>query len=113
VRGETGDSRGEREHAGGDRHRDREYVVDQQRGGPEQARKRAEVLLGDDVRATARLVGADGLAIGDDDDREQQGDGHRDGPDLVRRRRRGCDEHDETRLCGVGDGGERIGCEHR
>ena len=45
------------EHARGDRNGDGEDVVDQERRSRHEARQTPEVVLGDDVRAPARLVG--------------------------------------------------------
>ena len=69
----------DRKHAGRHRDRDREHVVDEQRRRRNQAGQRAEVLLGDDVRAAAGLVGLDGLGVREDDDPEHDRDRNRDG----------------------------------
>ena len=86
VRGSDGDERRDGEDAGRDRHRDGEHVVGQQRCGGDEARRRAEVLPRDDVRAAARLVHAHRLPVREDDDPEQARDRDRDREDEVRRR---------------------------
>ena len=55
--------RGQREHAGGHRDRDREDVIRQQGRGRDETRQLAQVLLRDDVGAAGSLVDADGLAV--------------------------------------------------
>ena len=55
--------------AGGDRHRDGEDVVDEQRRAGDERRVLAEVLAADDVAAAAARVGEDRLAVRRDDDR--------------------------------------------
>ena len=70
--------RGHREDPGRDRDGHGQHVVGEERRRPDEARQRAEVLARDDVRPAARLVGAHGLHVGDDDDREQRCDRDRD-----------------------------------
>ena len=74
---------GNREDPARDGHRDGEHVVDEQRRAGNQRRQRAEVVLGDHVRAAARLVGADDLRIGERRRRQEHGDDDRDGEDEV------------------------------
>ena len=62
--------RRDRKDAGGDRDRNREHVVGEQRGSTEKTRKRPEVVLGDDVGPATGFVRLDGLAIRSDHDRE-------------------------------------------
>ena len=59
----AGHKRRDRGHAGRDRHRHRQHVVDQQGGRGRQAREHAQVVAGDDVAATAGRVGLDRLPI--------------------------------------------------
>ena len=113
VRREAGDDRGEGEYPGCDGDGDGEDVVDEEGGRADEARQRAEVLLGDDVGAAARLIGLDGLAVGQDDDSEQDTDRDRDREDEVRGRDGGRDEDDEPGLRRIRDRGERIGGEDR
>ena len=58
-------------------------VVDHERGGGEQPRLLPEILGGDGVAATPVRVGIDGLAVGEEDDREQADDREGDGDDLL------------------------------
>ena len=109
VRRKRGRDRRDRE----DARRDRDDVVRQERGRCDEARKGAQVLLGDDVRAAARLVRADGLAVREHDDREQRRDPEREREDEPGRGRGHGDEHDERRLRRVGDRRERVGGEDR
>ena len=113
VRVERRRRRGDRDDPRRDRDRDRQHVVREQRGPGDEARDRAEVLLRDDVRAAARLVGAHGLPVRERDDREQQRDRDRDRNDPVQRAERDADEDDHRRLGGVRDRRERVGCEDR
>ena len=64
----------ESEDPGGDGDRNREDVVDEERGGREKARKPPEIVARDDVGSSARLVRAHRLPVGKDDDPEQRGD---------------------------------------
>ena len=105
--------RGDREDAGRDRHGHRQHVVGEQRRAGDEARQRAEVVLGDDVGAAARLVRLDRLRVRDRDDREQRGDRDRDRQDQVERRRAGGEQHDHPGLGRVRDRGERVGREDR
>ena len=93
------DRRRDREHPGAHGNRDRQDVVDEERRRRGQARQDPEVLLADDVGAAARRIGADGLAVGRDHDREEQRDRQRDRDhEMDRRRARG--EQDEQDLLG-------------
>ena len=105
--------RGQREHAGGDRDRDGEDVVGEQRRRRDEAREPAEVLLRDDVRAARALVDEHRLPVREHDDREQHGDPDRDREHQMRGAGRGADEHDQRRLGGVRDRRERVGGEDR
>ena len=75
--------RDERDDARSDGDRDGEDVVGEERSGTDEARERAEVVLGDDVGAAGGLVDAHGLLVGDDHDREQGSDRDRDGQELA------------------------------
>src|SRR5205823_8900155 len=110
---ERGRQRSDREDARSDRDGYREHVVGQQRGGADEARKSAEVVLGDDVGAAARLVGLHRLAIRRDNDREQRRDRDRDGEDEMHRPGRGGNQHDKRGLGRIGHRRERVGGEDR
>ncbi len=101
---------------GGDRHRDGEDVVDEQRRARDERRVLAEVLAADDVAAAAARVGEDRLAVRRDDDREQQRDRDADRDERVEAEReaRPADRDDEEDLLG-GVRGRRdgVGREHR
>ena len=115
---ELGD-RHDRGDARGDRHRDGEDVVDEQRRARDERRVLAEVLAADDVAAAAARVREDRLAVRRDDDREQ----HRDrDPDRHQhaepeREARRADRDDEQDLLGRvrrrrdGVGGEDRECD--
>ena len=105
--------RREREHARGDRHRDRQHVVREQCGCRDEAGNRAEVVLRHDVRAARALVDENRLAIREHDDCEQCRDRERDREHEMGRARRCRDEHDERRLGGVGNRRKRVGREDR
>ena len=60
------------EHAGRDADRDGQRVVDEERRRGDEAGALPDVLLGDDVRAAARRIGVDRLAVGKRDDGEQR-----------------------------------------
>jgi hypothetical protein len=62
------------EHAGGNTHRHRQRVVDQQRRGRDEAGHRADVFLRDSIGAAARRIGVNRLPIREGDDREQRRD---------------------------------------
>ena len=102
--------------AGGDRHRDGEDVVDEQRRAGDERRVLAEVLAAHHVAAAAARVGEDRLAVRRDHDRQQ--DRHRD-PDRDQRveaegEARGADRDDEEDLLGgVGGGRDGVGGEDR
>ncbi len=82
--------------AGRDRDGDGQDVVDEQRGTGDERRDPAEVLAADDVGPAAARVGEDRLAVGEDDDHEQ--DRHRDGD-----RREDVEALLEARRAGRGD----------
>src|ERR1044072_4242011 len=63
--------------------------------------------------SAARLVGLDGLPVGEDDDPEQDADRDRDREDEVRRSGRGGDEDDEPGLRRVSNRRQRVGGEDR
>ena len=81
--------REDRGDAGGDRHRDGEDVVDEQRRAGDERRHLAEVLAAHDVGAATARVGEDRLAVRRDDDREDQRDRDRDRDERVRDPARG------------------------
>ena len=110
---ERGRGRRQGEHAGRDRDGHREHVVDEQGRGRDEAREPPEVVARDHVRAAARLVRVDRLAVGEDDDRQQDGDPGGDREDEVGRRCRGDDEDDERRLGRVRHRRERVRGEDR
>ena len=90
----------ERRRDGGDarghRHRDREYVVDQQRRTGHQRCVGSEVLAAHHVRATTARVRVDRLPIAGDHDQQQDGDHDRDRHQVVERRQtRNRDEHEQ------------------
>jgi len=75
------------EDSGSDRNCDREHIVDEQGCSSDEAGKRAEIVLRDDVGTTARLICANGLSIGGNDDREQPRDGEGNREDEMSRSR--------------------------
>ena len=105
---EAREGRGQRPHAGGDRHGDGERVVDDQRGPGHQAGARPEVGPGHGVGPAAARVGVDDLAVGEDEDGQQDDDGHGDRQDQVQGPRPGEGQHDDDRLGAVGDRGQRV-----
>ena len=114
VRRERRRERRDREDPCRDRDRHCEDVIRQQCGSCHETRSRSEVLPRDDVRAAARLVDADRLAVREDHDREQSGDRERERQDEVRgAEARSAHEHDERLLRGVRVRRERIGREDR
>jgi hypothetical protein len=111
VRLQTRRRGGEREDPRGDGDGDGEDVVDEQGGGGQEARKLPQVVPCDDVRPSARLVGAHGLPVGKNDDCEQGRDGGGDRKHEVRRGGRGRDENDEGRLRRIGNRRKWVGGE--
>ena len=102
--------------ARGDRHRDGEDVVDEQRRAGDQRRVLAEVLAADDVAAAAARVGEDRLPVRRDDDREQDRDRDADRDERVEAEReaRAADRDDEEDLLGrVRGRGDGVGREDR
>ena len=75
--------------AGGDRHRDGEDVVDEQRRAGDERRVLAEVLAAHHVAAAAARVGVDRLAVRRDDDRQEDRDRDPDRDRACRGRARG------------------------
>ena len=112
VADEPRDGRGGVLHARGDRHGDREDVVDQQGARHRHAGLRPEVRRGDLVVAAAARVGVDVLAVGGDDREHHEDDGDADLPV----ERVGGDaahgERQEDLVRGVGDGRQRVAREH-
>ena len=108
----VGECRCERRDARRDADRHRQDVVDQQRAGGDERRHFAEVVLRDDVRAAARRVRVDRLAIGEDHDRQNRCDHERDRAREAERR--GADEHQhaEDFLGRVRDRRQRVGRQH-
>ena len=70
-------------HAGRDRHRHRQHVVDQQRRGGQDRRILAEVFSAHDVGTAARGIGEDRLAIRNHHDHQQHGHDYRDWDEFV------------------------------
>ena len=101
------DRGGDRRSSRRDRDRDRQRVVDEQRGARHEPGRRAEVVLADDVRPAPVRIRRDGLAVAEHHDREQHDDEdrdrcqipdrghtqhrHQDVQDLLRRERARCD----------------------
>ncbi len=110
---EDGERGGDGGHARGHAHRDRQHVVDEQRGPGDEPGHLAQVVLGDDVGAAALGIGQDGLPVRADHDRDQ----HRDRePDRNRvDERGGARDHQDQQdlLGGVRHRGERVGREDR
>jgi hypothetical protein len=104
-RGEGGPERGD---PGGHADGRVEDVVDDQRGGGDQARLPAEMPGRDRVRAAAAREGRDHLAIREDQDREQDGDGDRHRQREVQGRGPGRGQDDHDRLRPVGHRGQRV-----
>ena len=108
-RSDRRDRRGHRGHASGDRHGDREDVVDDQPRSREQAPLRPQAVARNDVRATAVRIGSDHLAVAEAD-REHQ---HRQRRSDRQRELQlaGAGEHEDRhhRLGAVGHRGERVG----
>ena len=105
--------RRQRGDAGGDRDRDRQDVIRQERRGGRQAGQRPEVVARDDVRAATVRIGRDRLAIADDDDGEddddRDGDRHRQGE----RAGAGEQQHPHDLLGGVRRRRDVVGGEDR
>ena len=100
-------------HAGRGRHRDRQDVVDQQRGGDDQPELSPEVGVGDLVVATAARVGVDVLPVRGDDRGH-----HRDHPEggvpgQVQERGAAQRQDDQDLLGRVRHGGEGVAREDR
>ena len=109
-RGERGGDRG---HARGHAHRHRQHVVDEQRRPRDEPGHLAQVVLGDDVGAAAQGIGQDGLPVRAHHHRDEHRDREAD-RDRVDERGGAREHQDEQDLLGgVGDGGERVGREHR
>ena len=70
--GEGGEDAAEARRAGGEAHRDREHVVDDQRRGRQQRRDAPQVELRDGIRAAALGVGGDHLRVGHDEQDEHR-----------------------------------------
>src|SRR5205823_6557046 len=70
-------------HAGRDRHGHGQDVVDEQRRAGDQRRVLPEILAADDVGTAAAGIGKDRLAVGRDDDGQQDGDDDRDRDEVV------------------------------
>ena len=110
---QAGNGRDERGGAGGDRHRDGEDVVGEQRDAGDLGGQQPEVVAGDDVGAAGGRVGLDRLAVGED--QERQHDQHGDGDRHDQRERGdadGGDEDPQDLLGGVGRRREVVGGEH-
>src|SRR5690606_2081680 len=113
VRVQPGRGGGDGSDAGRNAHRDRQGVVDQQRGPGDQGRAGAEVVLGHGVGAAAQGVGEVRPAVGEAVDDEQRGDGAADRDDVAIRRGSGEDEEQEDVLGGIGGRGDGVGAENR
>jgi len=90
-------------HAGGDRHRDGEDVVDDEGTCSHERGALSELVLRDGIRAAATGIGVDRLSVGRDDDREQCDDRE---PDVRRPGQRGgaAENEDQQDLVGrIGD----------
>ena len=105
--------RRQRRDAGRDGHRHGQDVVDQQRRRRGECRRDADVVLRDQVGATAVRIGRDGLAIRDHDDRQQDRDPDGDRQRVAERGVPGQDQDEQDFLGRVRDGGERVGREDR
>ena len=77
------DSRHQRSDARGNSNRSGENVVGKKRGGGKEARPSAEIKSRDGVRAAARGIGGDGLAIGEIDNQQQRDDRGANGNDVM------------------------------
>ena len=98
-----GKGRCQRRHPGRDGNRDGERVVNDQRGGGDQAGPVTEVGPRHRVRAAAVRVGVDHLAVGEHQDRQQEHDRDGDRQDQVQRAGARHGQHDDDRFRAVGD----------
>ena len=105
--------RADREDTGHDRDDHGHHVVEQQRGGGDEAGELTEVLPAHDVRAATARVGTHGLAVGGDHERHQQRYGDGDRHDVLLGGRRRHREHQQDLARRVGDRRERVGGEDR
>jgi hypothetical protein len=98
---------------GRDRHGDRQHVVDEQCAGHDAAAAAAQVHRRDLVVAATRRVGPHQLAVGQDDDRQQQDDAGGQVRGEVEVGQPTEREHDEQLLRGVRDARQRVAREDR
>ena len=114
VLGQRLDGRGDGEHAGRDRHRHGQHVVDEEGGAGHQRRGLAEILPADDVRAPAARVGEDRLPVAEHHDGQQQHHDDRDRDQIAEGAHpRLRHQHVEDLLRGVRGGGDRVRREDR
>ena len=111
---EGGDDGG---HASGYGHGHGQDVVDEERGPRGLGRDLTQVVLGDQVGTAPAGVGVDSLAVAHVQNQQQahDADGHPPGPaeDPSAEDRDGRREGRHDLLGAVGDGGQRVGAEHR
>ncbi len=101
------------EDAGGDADGNRQDVAGQQGGRRDQGRPRAKIVLTDDVGAATLGIGLDRLAIGNRDDREQEGDREGDGQGQRQCPGAGQDQDPQDLLGGIRRRRERVRGEDR
>ena len=104
-----------RELCGSRRHRyaHRQDVVREERCSRHLRGELPQIVSRDHVRASSVGVGVDGLLIGDRDDREKDGDGHRNGERVHESGGAGGSEDEQDLLSRVGGRGEGVGGEDR
>ncbi len=109
---ERGYRRGDGFHPGGDRHSDREDVVDDQPGAREQAPLAPQAVARDDVGTSTVRIGPDHLAVAKADRQHQYREGGSDRQRELQLGRAGEHEDRHHRFRPVGHRGERVGREH-
>ncbi len=105
---EAGEGRGERGHAGGDRDRDVEHVVDDEGGSGDQRGAAAEVGPGNGVGPAAVREGGDDLPVRQGEHPEQDGDGDGHRQCVAQAVGSGCGEDHHDRLRPVRDRGHGV-----
>lgn len=90
-----------------------EDVVDEQSGARRETGDKAEVVLGYNVRSSARRVGENRLAVGKGDSKEEQCNGEGDRQAQGKGSETGQDQGPEDFLRGVGDRGQSVGRKDR
>jgi hypothetical protein len=113
IRMERWQRRRQRVDAGRSRHGHGQDVVDQQRCGSGQRRRQAEVVLGDEIGAASLGIGVHGLAVRDDDNRQEQGDAKRDRQRITESGAAGEDQNQENLFGRVRHRRQQVGREHR